>query len=69
MFKFVKLKISSVESYTDNNNIKLKRLYLNINFRDATEKIYNISLTTVSAYFNSYVNFNLRFNISDLTLF
>ena len=67
MFKFIKLKVSSVKSYINDDNIELKRLYLNINFRDAIEKIYNISLITVSAYFNSYINSDLRFNIFNLT--
>ena len=69
MFKFIKLRVFFIESYINNDNIKLKRFYLNINFRDAIEKIYNISLIIVSAYFNSYINSDLRFNIFDSTLF
>ena len=69
IFKFIKLKVLSVELYTDDNNIKLKRLYLNTDSRDATEEIYNISLITVSVYSDSYINSDLRFSISDLILF
>ena len=66
MFKIIKLRIFSVESYTDNNNIKLKKLYLNIDSRDATGKICNVSLMIVSAY---SVRSYFHFNISDLILF
>ena len=69
MFKFIKLRVFSVKLYINDDDIKLKKLYLNINSRDATEEICNVSFIIVSAYSDSYVNFNLRFSISDSILF